>query len=162
MTVRRDLKQTLISRWQTADIIILNVVSLYRDDSAFFKLHSAWRKKKILVIFNQIATSVCPAVAWLLFISFIRVTWDWLTAVINSCLSLCCSSIGKGRRPMSKLVYNLLSTAELKRRLKECHLSVQGSRDQMIKRHKEFVHVYNAQCDSLNPKSGEDTVINTE
>uniref|UniRef100_A0A3P8UL02 RING-type E3 ubiquitin transferase n=1 Tax=Cynoglossus semilaevis TaxID=244447 RepID=A0A3P8UL02_CYNSE len=72
------------------------------------------------------------------------------------------SSIGKGRRPMSKLVYNLLSTAELKRRLKECHLSVQGSRDQMIKRHKEFVHVYNAQCDSLNPKSAEEIAKEVE
>ncbi|XP_044026645.1 E3 ubiquitin-protein ligase RAD18 isoform X2 [Siniperca chuatsi] len=66
------------------------------------------------------------------------------------------SSLGKVRRPMGKLVYNLLSLQELKRRLKECHLSVQGSRDQLIKRHREFVHIYNAQCDSLNPKSAED------
>ncbi|XP_041818739.1 E3 ubiquitin-protein ligase RAD18 isoform X2 [Chelmon rostratus] len=66
------------------------------------------------------------------------------------------SSLGKARRPMGKLVYNLLSLQELKRRLKECHLSVQGSRDQLIKRHREFVHMYNAQCDSLNPKSAED------
>ncbi|XP_036957864.1 E3 ubiquitin-protein ligase RAD18 isoform X2 [Acanthopagrus latus] len=60
------------------------------------------------------------------------------------------------RRPMGKLVYNLLSMQELKRRLKECHLSVQGSRDQMIKRHRDFVQIYNAQCDSLNPKSAEE------
>ncbi|XP_042360222.1 E3 ubiquitin-protein ligase RAD18 [Plectropomus leopardus] len=66
------------------------------------------------------------------------------------------SSLDKKRRPMAKLVYNLLSMQELKRRLKECHLSMQGSRDQLIKRHQEFVHVYNAQCDSLNPKSAED------
>lgn len=57
---------------------------------------------------------------------------------------------------MGKLVYNLLSMQELKRRLKECHLSVQGSRDQMIKRHRDFVQIYNAQCDSLNPKSAEE------
>lgn len=56
---------------------------------------------------------------------------------------------------MAKLVYNLLSMQELKRRLKENHLSMQGSRDQLIKRHQDFVHIYNAQCDSLNPKSGE-------
>lgn len=56
---------------------------------------------------------------------------------------------------MTKLVYNLLSVQELKRRLKECHLSIQGSREQLIKRHQEFVQMYNAQCDSLNPKSGE-------
>lgn len=59
------------------------------------------------------------------------------------------------RRPLAKVVYNLLSTQELKRRLKQCHLSVQGSRDQLVKRHQEFVHIYNAQCDSLNPKSAE-------
>lgn len=66
------------------------------------------------------------------------------------------SSLGKSRRPMAKLVYNLLSQQELKRRLKDCHLSVQGTRDQLIKRHQEFIHSYNAQCDSLNPKSVED------
>lgn len=58
------------------------------------------------------------------------------------------------RRPLGKLVYNLLSIQELKKRLKECHLSTQGSRDQLIKRHQNFVQIYNAECDSLNPKSG--------
>lgn len=67
-----------------------------------------------------------------------------------------CSSIGKARHPMAKLVYNLLTMQELRRRLKECNLSAQGSRDQLIRRHQEFVHIYNAQCDSLNPKSGLD------
>ncbi|KAM8868100.1 E3 ubiquitin-protein ligase RAD18 [Synchiropus picturatus] len=66
------------------------------------------------------------------------------------------SSLGKSRQPMGKLVYTLLSTSELKRKLRQCHLSVQGSRDQMIKKHKEFVHFYNAECDALNPKSAEE------
>lgn len=72
------------------------------------------------------------------------------------------SSLGKSRRPMAKLVYNLLSLQELKRRLKDCHLSVQGTRDQLIKRHQEFIHVYNSQCDSLNPKSAEDIAKEVE
>ncbi|XP_034388326.1 E3 ubiquitin-protein ligase RAD18 isoform X1 [Cyclopterus lumpus] len=72
------------------------------------------------------------------------------------------SSLGNARRPMTKLVYNLLSMQELKKRLKECHLSMQGSRDQLIKRHQDFVHVYNAQCDSLNPKSAEDIAKDLE
>ncbi|XP_036008002.1 E3 ubiquitin-protein ligase RAD18 isoform X1 [Fundulus heteroclitus] len=63
------------------------------------------------------------------------------------------SSQGPTVRPMAKLVYNLLSMQELKRRLRDCHLSMQGSRDQLIKRHQEFIHLYNSQCDSLNPKS---------
>uniref|UniRef100_A0A8C6WYZ7 RAD18 E3 ubiquitin protein ligase n=1 Tax=Neogobius melanostomus TaxID=47308 RepID=A0A8C6WYZ7_9GOBI len=71
-------------------------------------------------------------------------------------------ALGKSRRPMAKLVYNLLSLQELKRRLKDCHLSVQGTRDQLIKRHQEFIHVYNAQCDSLNPKSAEDIAKEVE
>lgn len=66
------------------------------------------------------------------------------------------SSFGNRRRPMGKLVYNLLSLQELKRKLKECHLSTQGPRDQLIKRHREFVHRYNSQCDSLNPQSAEE------
>ncbi|XP_060925914.1 E3 ubiquitin-protein ligase RAD18 [Limanda limanda] len=72
------------------------------------------------------------------------------------------SSLGNVRRPMSKLVYNLLSMQELKRRLKESHLSMQGSRDQLIKRHKDFVHIYNAQCDALNPQSAEDIAKEVE
>ncbi|KAM4740233.1 E3 ubiquitin-protein ligase RAD18 isoform 2-T2 [Anableps anableps] len=80
---------------------------------------------------------------------------------INKHLDTCLSSGEKkeslrssqGARPMAKLVYNLLSVQELKKRLKECHLSMQGSRDQLIKRHQEFIHLYNSQCDSLNPKS---------
>ncbi|XP_076003564.1 E3 ubiquitin-protein ligase RAD18 isoform X2 [Genypterus blacodes] len=72
------------------------------------------------------------------------------------------SSLGSGRRPMGKLVYNLLSLQELKRRLKGCSLSLQGSRDQLIKRHQEFVHIYNAQCDSLNPRTAEDIAKEVE
>ncbi|KAM3877829.1 E3 ubiquitin-protein ligase RAD18 [Diretmus argenteus] len=66
------------------------------------------------------------------------------------------------RRPMKKLVYHLLSMQELKRKLKECHLSVQGQRDQLVKRHQEFVLIYNAQCDSLNPRSAEDIAKGVE
>lgn len=55
---------------------------------------------------------------------------------------------------MSKVVYNLLSDRDLKKKLKEHGLSTRGTRQQLIKRHQEFVHMYNAQCDSLNPKSG--------
>ncbi|KAG8007837.1 E3 ubiquitin-protein ligase RAD18, partial [Nibea albiflora] len=92
----------------------------------------------------------------------VSVSQQFVNKHLDSCLSRgekkesLRSSLGKARRPMAKLVYNLLSLHELKRRLKECHLSVQGSRDQLIKRHQEFVHTYNAQCDSLNPKSAED------
>ncbi|XP_049894966.1 E3 ubiquitin-protein ligase RAD18 isoform X2 [Epinephelus moara] len=72
------------------------------------------------------------------------------------------SSLDRTRRPMTKVVYTLLSMQELKRRLKECHLSMQGPRDQLIKRHQEFVQIYNAQCDSLNPKSAEDIAKEVE
>ncbi|KFV13593.1 E3 ubiquitin-protein ligase RAD18, partial [Tauraco erythrolophus] len=57
------------------------------------------------------------------------------------------------RKPMAKVVYNLLSDRDLKKKLKEHGLSSHGTRQQLVKRHQEFVHMYNAQCDSLNPKS---------
>ncbi|KAJ7417316.1 E3 ubiquitin-protein ligase RAD18 [Willisornis vidua] len=63
------------------------------------------------------------------------------------------SSSAQKRKPMSKVVYNLLSDRDLKKKLKEHGLSTLGTRQQLIKRHQEFVHMYNAQCDSLNPKS---------
>ncbi|XP_074692294.1 E3 ubiquitin-protein ligase RAD18 isoform X2 [Strix aluco] len=66
------------------------------------------------------------------------------------------------RKPMSKVVYNLLSDRDLKKRLKEHGLSTHGTRQQLIKRHQEFVHMYNAQCDSLNPKSVAEVVKQLE
>ncbi|NWR95301.1 RAD18 ligase, partial [Furnarius figulus] len=57
------------------------------------------------------------------------------------------------RKPMPKVVYNLLSDRDLKKKLKEVGLCALGTRQQLIKRHQEFVHMYNAQCDSLKPKS---------
>ncbi|NWH53382.1 RAD18 ligase, partial [Fregata magnificens] len=66
------------------------------------------------------------------------------------------------RKPMSKVVYNLLSDRDLKKKLKEHGLSTHGTRQQLIKRHQEFVHMYNAQCDSLNPKSVAEVVKELE
>ncbi|KFZ56006.1 E3 ubiquitin-protein ligase RAD18, partial [Podiceps cristatus] len=66
------------------------------------------------------------------------------------------------RKPMSKVVYNLLSDRDLKKKLKEHGLSTRGTRQQLIKRHQEFVHMYNSQCDSLNPKSVAEVVKELE
>lgn len=63
------------------------------------------------------------------------------------------SSVQK-RKLLPKTVYNLLSDRDLKKKLKQHGLSVQGNKQQLIKRHQEFVHMYNAQCDALHPKSG--------
>ncbi|NXP11735.1 RAD18 ligase, partial [Thinocorus orbignyianus] len=71
------------------------------------------------------------------------------------------SSVHK-RKPMSKVVYNLLSDRDLRKKLKEHGLSTQGTRQQLVKRHQEFVHMYNAQCDSLNPKSVAEVVKELE
>ncbi|KAG9471576.1 E3 ubiquitin-protein ligase RAD18 [Eleutherodactylus coqui] len=71
------------------------------------------------------------------------------------------SSLQK-RKPMAKVVYNLLSERDLRKRLKEVGLSTQGSKQQMTRRHQEFVHMYNAQCDSLHPKSAAEIVSEIE
>nr|XP_021152276.1 LOW QUALITY PROTEIN: E3 ubiquitin-protein ligase RAD18 [Columba livia] len=57
------------------------------------------------------------------------------------------------RKPLAKVVYNLLSDRDLKKKLKEHGLSTHGTRQQLVRRHQEFVHMYNAQCDALTPKS---------
>ncbi|XP_007944037.1 E3 ubiquitin-protein ligase RAD18 [Orycteropus afer afer] len=66
------------------------------------------------------------------------------------------------RKPMPKMVYNLLSDRDLRKRLKQHGLSTQGNKQQLIKRHQEFVHMYNAQCDSLHPKSAAEIVKEIE
>ncbi|XP_072276566.1 E3 ubiquitin-protein ligase RAD18 isoform X2 [Pyxicephalus adspersus] len=71
-------------------------------------------------------------------------------------------SSGQKRRPIAKVVYNLLSERDLRKRLKEAGLSTHGTKQQMIRRHQEFVHMYNAQCDSLNPKSAAEIIKEIE
>ncbi|XP_021789911.2 E3 ubiquitin-protein ligase RAD18 isoform X5 [Papio anubis] len=71
------------------------------------------------------------------------------------------SSVHK-RKPLPKTVYNLLSDRDLKKKLKEHGLSIQGNKQQLIKRHQEFVHMYNAQCDALHPKSAAEIVQEIE
>uniref|UniRef100_A0A8D1HJG9 RING-type E3 ubiquitin transferase n=1 Tax=Sus scrofa TaxID=9823 RepID=A0A8D1HJG9_PIG len=71
------------------------------------------------------------------------------------------SSVQK-RKLLPKTVYNLLSDRDLKKKLKQHGLSVQGNKQQLIKRHQEFVHMYNAQCDALHPKSAAEIVQEIE
>nr|XP_014713420.2 E3 ubiquitin-protein ligase RAD18 isoform X3 [Equus asinus] len=71
------------------------------------------------------------------------------------------SSLHK-RKPLPKTVYNLLSDRDLKKKLKQHGLSIQGNKQQLIKRHQEFVHMYNAQCDALHPKSAAEIVQEIE
>ncbi|XP_045385899.1 E3 ubiquitin-protein ligase RAD18 isoform X3 [Lemur catta] len=71
------------------------------------------------------------------------------------------SSVDK-RKPLPKTVYNLLSDRDLKKKLKQHGLSIQGTKQQLIKRHQEFVHMYNAQCDALHPKSAAEIVQEIE
>eukprot|EP00079_Xenopus_tropicalis_P015973 XP_004914188.1 PREDICTED: E3 ubiquitin-protein ligase RAD18 isoform X1 [Xenopus tropicalis] len=71
------------------------------------------------------------------------------------------SSVNR-RKSMAKVVYNLLSERDLKKKLKEVGLSTHGSKQQMIRRHQEFVQMYNAQCDSLNPSSASEIVCEIE
>ncbi|XP_062401115.1 E3 ubiquitin-protein ligase RAD18 isoform X2 [Sardina pilchardus] len=59
------------------------------------------------------------------------------------------------RKTMAKVVYNLLSLVELRRRLRECHLPTQGTKEQLIRRHQDFLHIYNAECDAEEPRSAE-------
>ncbi|XP_051563529.1 E3 ubiquitin-protein ligase RAD18-like isoform X9 [Myxocyprinus asiaticus] len=69
---------------------------------------------------------------------------------------------GRRRKAMPKLLYTLISVPKLKKMLKECHMSTQGNRDQLIRRHQEFTQIYNAQCDALNPKSAEEIAKEVE
>ncbi|XP_037656826.1 E3 ubiquitin-protein ligase RAD18 isoform X2 [Choloepus didactylus] len=90
---------------------------------------------------------------------------------INSHLDSCLSreekkeslrSSDDKRKPLPKMVYNLLSDRDLRKKLKQHGLSVQGNKQQLIKRHQEFVRMYNAQCDALQPKSAAEIVKEIE
>ncbi|XP_063081260.1 E3 ubiquitin-protein ligase RAD18 isoform X3 [Cavia porcellus] len=86
---------------------------------------------------------------------------------LDSCLSReekkdSLRSSAQKRKQLPKTVYNLLSDRDLKKKLKEHGLSTHGNKQQLIKRHQEFVHMYNAQCDALHPKSAAEIVEEIE
>lgn len=55
------------------------------------------------------------------------------------------------RKPLPKLVYSVMAEKELRQRLKEWNLSTKGDKSTLVKRHQDFVMLYNAQCDSPTP-----------
>ncbi|XP_062056344.1 E3 ubiquitin-protein ligase RAD18 isoform X2 [Lepus europaeus] len=109
---------------------------------------------------KQVAKVDCPVCG-------VNIPESHINKHLDSCLSReekkesLRSSVHK-RKPLPKTVYNLLSDRDLKKKLKQHGLSTQGSKQQLIKRHQEFVHMYNAQCDALHPKSAAEIVQELE
>ncbi|XP_076338464.1 E3 ubiquitin-protein ligase RAD18-like isoform X2 [Tachypleus tridentatus] len=68
----------------------------------------------------------------------------------------------KKRQPLPKLVYHLLSDKILKKKMKAVGLSTQGNRQCLIKRHKAFVILYNAECDAVQPQSVSEIIQQVE
>ncbi|XP_004442255.1 PREDICTED: E3 ubiquitin-protein ligase RAD18 [Ceratotherium simum simum] len=110
--------------------------------------------------FKQVTKVDCPVCG-------VSIPENHINTHLDSCLSReekkesLRSSIHK-RKPLPKTVYNLLSDRDLKKKLKQHGLSIQGNKQQLIKRHQEFVHMYNAQCDALHPKSAAEIVQEIE
>ncbi|XP_029007617.1 E3 ubiquitin-protein ligase RAD18 [Betta splendens] len=143
---------------------VQGLVSIKQEDAVSYSIDAAAEAAPTA---SQ-STDVKPVIKVECPVCSVSVSQQFINKHLDTCLSSgekkesLRSSFGSRRRPMAKLVYNLLSMQELKRRLKECHLSMQGSREQLVKRHQDFVHIYNAQCDSLNPMSAEDIAREVE
>ncbi|EHB13906.1 E3 ubiquitin-protein ligase RAD18, partial [Heterocephalus glaber] len=109
---------------------------------------------------KQVAKVDCPVCG-------VNVPENHINKHLDSCLSRdekkesLRSSVQK-RKQLPKTVYNLLSDRDLKKKLKQHGLSIQGNKQQLIKRHQEFVHMYNAQCDALHPKTAAEIVEEIE
>ncbi|XP_065937907.1 uncharacterized protein [Magallana gigas] len=63
---------------------------------------------------------------------------------------------------MAKLVYNLMSERDIKKKLKEVELSTAGDKKTLVRRHHDFVMLYNSECDALKPKSVQEIVKEVE
>ncbi|XP_027231786.1 E3 ubiquitin-protein ligase RAD18 [Penaeus vannamei] len=56
------------------------------------------------------------------------------------------------RKPLPKLVYSLLSEKQLRQKLKDIGLSVQGDKPLLVNRHRRYTTLYNAECDTAEPR----------
>ncbi|XP_010617016.1 E3 ubiquitin-protein ligase RAD18 isoform X2 [Fukomys damarensis] len=109
---------------------------------------------------KQVAKVDCPVCG-------VNIPENHINKHLDSCLSRdekkeSLRSSAQKRKQLPKTVYNLLSDRDLKKKLKQHGLSIQGNKQQLIKRHQEFVHMYNAQCDALHPKSAAEIVEEIE
>ncbi|GFU28314.1 e3 ubiquitin-protein ligase RAD18 [Nephila pilipes] len=85
---------------------------------------------------------------------------DRINIHLDNCLKV--QEKKSDKKSLPKLVYHLLSDKEIKKKLKQYGLSVTGERQALIRRHKNFITLYNANCDSLEPKAVEDLVTEIE
>ena len=60
------------------------------------------------------------------------------------------------------MVYKLWTDAQLKRQLKSLGLSIKGKRDELIRRHKEYVLQYTAEMDAPQPRTAEQIARDVE
>ncbi|CAL1264067.1 unnamed protein product [Larinioides sclopetarius] len=88
------------------------------------------------------------------------VSGDRINIHLDKCLQV--QEKESERKSLPKLVYHLLTNKEIRKKLKEHGLSASGDRQTLIRRHKNFVTLFNANCDSLEPKSVEDIVLEIE
>ncbi|ESN90297.1 hypothetical protein HELRODRAFT_189827 [Helobdella robusta] len=56
------------------------------------------------------------------------------------------------RKPLTKLVFNVMSDKEIRKRLVEYGLPTNGDKQKLINRLQEYRLLYNAECDALEPK----------
>lgn len=56
------------------------------------------------------------------------------------------------RKPLPKLVLNLMKDNAIKKKLKELGLSSQGDRKVLESRLQRYIILYNAECDKINPR----------
>lgn len=73
-----------------------------------------------------------------------------------SAQSLYSDSAAKKPEMLPSLSYSLLKENQLKKKLAELNISTQGPRLMLERRHKEWVTIWNANCDSVRPKKKSD------
>lgn len=60
------------------------------------------------------------------------------------------------RKPMPKMIYNLMKDQELRKKLRELGLNASGDKTTLINRHKKFTILYNSECDATDPRPVEE------
>ncbi|XP_042214341.1 E3 ubiquitin-protein ligase RAD18-like [Homarus americanus] len=62
------------------------------------------------------------------------------------------------RKPLTKLVYSLLSEKQMRQKVKDLGLSFCGDKQALVNRHRRYVTLYNAECDEAEPRPVQELV----
>lgn len=158
LRIYKKIKETLQLPYETQENLHSDAPSSSRTDGSYESKRpskidtsqSRTPKEAETSTFDEVSCPVC----------YTPIPSQIINSHLDSCLKQ--SEERSERKFLPKLVYHLLGDKQIRKKLKDHGLGTVGDRQTLIRRHKNYVLLHNANCDSLNPKPPSDLIYEIE